>query len=233
MQSESVGRTPPPLAPWFPRGVTLLQNPELNKGTAFSAAERDALGLKGLLPPHVCSQAEQVSRVLGNFRRLDNPLEKFIFLSSLHDRNETLFFRILMENPDEMLPIVYTPTVGLACEKFGHIFQRPRGIFVTAEDRGQVKELLRNWPHRDVAMIVVTDGERILGLGDLGSSGMGIPVGKLSLYTACAGIHPAQCLPVMLDVGTNNPTLRDDPLYLGLPRPRLRTPPPARRRPHR
>jgi malate dehydrogenase (oxaloacetate-decarboxylating)(NADP+) len=221
MQSESVGRTPPPLAPWFPRGVTLLQNPELNKGTAFSAAERDALGLKGLLPPHVCSQVEQVSRVLGNFRRLENPLEKYIFLTSLHDRNEALFFRILMEHPDEMLPIVYTPTVGLACEKFGHIFQRPRGIFVTAEDRGQVKELLRNWPHRDVAMIVVTDGERILGLGDLGSSGMGIPVGKLSLYTACAGIHPTQCLPVMLDVGTNNPTLRDDPLYLGLPRPRL------------
>ena len=221
MQNEPVGRTPAPLAPWFPRGVTLLQNPELKKGTAFSAAERDALGLKGLLPPHVCSQVEQVSRVLGNFRRLDNPLEKYIFLTSLHDRNEALFFRILMENPDEMLPIVYTPTVGLACEKFGHIFQRPRGIFVTAEDRGQVKELLRNWPHRDVAMIVVTDGERILGLGDLGSSGMGIPVGKLSLYTACAGIHPTQCLPVMLDVGTNNPTLRDDPLYLGLPRPRL------------
>ena len=221
MQSESVGRTPPPLAPWFPRGVTLLQNPELNKGTAFSAAERDALGLKGLLPPHVCSQGEQVSRVLGNFRRLENPLEKYIFLTSLHDRNEALFFRILMEHPDEMLPIVYTPTVGLACEKFGHIFQRPRGIFVTAEDRGQVKELLRNWPHRDVAMIVVTDGERILGLGDLGSSGMGIPVGKLSLYTACAGIHPTQCLPVMLDVGTNNPTLRGDPLYLGLARPRL------------
>jgi len=221
MQNEPVGRTPAPLAPWFPRGVALLQNPELNKGTAFSGAERDALGLRGLLPPHVCSQVEQVSRVLGNFRRLDNPLEKYIFLTSLHDRNEALFFRIVMENPDEMLPVVYTPTVGLACEKFGHIFQRPRGIFVTADDRGQVKELLRNWPHRDVAMIVVTDGERILGLGDLGSSGMGIPVGKLSLYTACAGIHPSQCLPVMLDVGTNNQALRDDPLYLGLARPRL------------
>jgi len=221
MQSEPLGRTPASLPPSFPRGMTLLQNPQLNKGTAFSAEERQSLGLKGLLPPHVCSQAEQVSRVLGNFRRLDNPLEKFIFLTSLHDRNEALFFRILMENPDEMLPIVYTPTVGLACEKFGQIFQRPRGVFVTAEDRGQVKELLRNWPHREVAMIVVTDGERILGLGDLGSSGMGIPVGKLSLYTACAGIHPTQCLPVMLDVGTNNPTLRDDPLYLGLHRPRL------------
>ena len=215
-QANQSPRPARPSAPWFPRGVTLLQNPELNKGTAFSEAERDALGLKGLLPPHVCSQAEQVDRVLGNFRRLDNPLEKYIFMASLHDRNEALFFRIVTENPDEMMPIIYTPTVGLACQKFGHIFQRPRGVFVTANDRGQVEELLRNWPHRDVAMIVVTDGERILGLGDLGSSGMGIPVGKLSLYTACAGIHPTQCLPVMLDVGTNNQALRDDPLYLGL-----------------
>jgi malate dehydrogenase (oxaloacetate-decarboxylating)(NADP+) len=221
MQSAHLGPAAVPLAPWFPRGITLLQNPELNKGTAFSEAERDALGLNGLLPPHVCSQAEQVDRVLGNLRRLDNPLEKYIFMTSLHDRNEALFFRIVTENPDEMMPIIYTPTVGLACQKFGHIFQRPRGVFVTANDRGKVRELLRNWPHRDVAMIVVTDGERILGLGDLGSSGMGIPVGKLSLYTACAGIHPSQCLPVMLDVGTNNQALRDDPLYLGLAQPRL------------
>jgi len=221
MQSEHVGRGPAPLAPWFPRGVTLLHNPELNKGTAFSESERDALGLKGLLPPHVCSQAEQVARVLGNFHRLESRLEKYIFMAALHDRNEALFFRIVTENPDELMPIIYTPTVGLACQKFGHIFQRPRGIFVTANDRGQVKSLLRNWPHRDVAMIVITDGERILGLGDLGSSGMGIPVGKLSLYTACAGIHPTQCLPVMLDVGTNNQALRDDPLYLGLAQPRL------------
>jgi len=221
MNDERVSGAPAPLAPWFPRGVTLLQNPELNKGTAFSEGERDVLGLKGLLPPHVCTQAEQVDRVLGNFRRLDNTLEKYIFMASLHDRNEALFFRIVTEHPDEMMPIIYTPTVGLACQKFGHIFQRPRGVFVTANDRGKVRELLRNWPHRNVAMIVVTDGERILGLGDLGSSGMGIPVGKLALYTACAGIHPSQCLPVMLDVGTNNQTLRDDPLYLGLARPRL------------
>jgi malate dehydrogenase (oxaloacetate-decarboxylating)(NADP+) len=209
---------------WFPRGVTLLHDPALNKGTAFSTAERDVLGLTGLLPPHVCTQEEQVERVLGNFRRLENPLEKYIFMTSLHDRNEALFFRIVTENPDEMMPIIYTPTVGLACQKFGHIFQRPRGIFVTARDRGQVKTILRNWPFRDVAMIVVTDGERILGLGDLGSSGMGIPVGKLSLYTACAGVHPDQCLPVMLDVGTNNQSLRDDPLYLGLAQPRLTGP---------
>ena len=209
---------------WFPRGVALLHDPTLNKGTAFTEVERDALGLHGLLPPHVCSQAEQVARVLENFHRLPSPLEKYIFMSSLHDRNETLFFRIVTDYPDEMMPIIYTPTVGLACQKFGHIFQRPRGLFVTARDRGHVRNILRNWPYRDVAMIVVTDGERILGLGDLGSSGMGIPVGKLSLYTACAGVPPTQCLPVMLDVGTNNPTLRDDPLYLGLAQPRLTGP---------
>lgn len=209
---------------WFPRGLTLLQDPTLNKGTAFTDRERDVLGLQGLLPPHVCSQEEQAARVLENFRRLPTPLEKYIFMTSLHDRNEALFFRIVTDNPDEMMPIIYTPTVGLACQKFGHIFQRPRGVFVTANDRGRVKSLLRNWPHRDVAMIVVTDGERILGLGDLGSSGMGIPVGKLALYTACAGVHPTQCLPVMLDVGTNNQALRDDPLYLGLPQARLTGP---------
>lgn len=220
--APAIGSTHAAQAPaWFPRGLPLLQDPALNKGTAFSDSEREALGIKGLLPPHVCSQAEQVARVLGNFRRLSSPLEKYIFMTSLHDRNEALFFRVVTDNPDEMMPIIYTPTVGLACQKFGHIFQRPRGLFVTARDRGHVKALLRNWPHRDVAMIVVTDGERILGLGDLGSSGMGIPVGKLSLYVACAGLHPTQCLPVMLDVGTNNQALRDDPLYLGLAQPRL------------
>jgi len=205
----------------FPRGLPLLHDPALNKGTAFTQEERDRLGLTGLLPPHVCTQDEQVARVLGNFRRLPSPLEKYIFLTALHDRNETLFFRVVTEHPDEMMPIIYTPTVGLACQKFGHIFQRPRGVFVTANDRGRVRQLLRNWPYREVAMIVVTDGERILGLGDLGSSGMGIPVGKLSLYTACAGLRPTQCLPVMLDVGTNNTALREDPLYLGLPQARL------------
>jgi len=209
------------LPSWFPRGLSLLHDPTLNKGTAFSNEERERLGLTGLLPPHVCTQDEQVARVLGNFRRLPAPLEKYIFLTSLHDRNETLFFRVVTEHPDEMMPIIYTPTVGLACQKFGHIFQRPRGVFVTANDRGRIRQVLRNWPYRDIAMIVVTDGERILGLGDLGSSGMGIPMGKLSLYTACAGLKPTQCLPVMLDVGTNNTALREDPLYLGLPQPRL------------
>jgi malate dehydrogenase (oxaloacetate-decarboxylating)(NADP+) len=206
---------------WFPRGLSLLREPTLNKGTAFSAAERDALGLRGLLPPAICTQEEQEARVLENFRREATPLDKYINLNALHDRNEALFFRIVIDNPDEMLPIIYTPTVGLACQQFGHIFQRPRGLFVGANDRGRIAAVLRNWPYQDVRIIVVTDGERILGLGDLGANGMGIPVGKLALYTACAGVHPTQCLPVILDVGTNNAALRGDPLYIGLPQPRL------------
>ncbi len=206
---------------WFPRGLSLLREPTLNKGTAFSAAERDALGLRGLLPPHICTQDEQEKRVLENFRRKTSDLEKYINLNALHDRNEALFFRLVIDHPDEMLPIIYTPTVGLACQQFGHIFQRPRGLFVSAGDRGRIASVLRNWPYQDVRIIVVTDGERILGLGDLGANGMGIPVGKLSIYTAGAGVHPTQCLPVILDVGTNNETLRNDPLYIGLQQPRL------------
>jgi malate dehydrogenase (oxaloacetate-decarboxylating)(NADP+) len=206
---------------WFPKGVALLRDPTLNKGMAFSDKERDALGVRGLLPPHVLSQEEQVARVLENFRRKTSNLEKFINLAALHDRNEALFFRIVIDNPDEMMPIIYTPTVGLACQQFGHIFQRPRGLFISANDRGRIANILRNWPYRDVAMIVVTDGERILGLGDLGANGMGIPVGKLALYTACAGIDPTQCLPVVLDMGTNNEALRNDPLYIGLHEKRL------------
>jgi malate dehydrogenase (oxaloacetate-decarboxylating)(NADP+) len=196
-------------------GLAVLHDPLLNRGTAFTLKERDALGLRGLLPPHVLTQDEQVTRVLVNLRKLSDPLEKFVALNALHDRNETLFFRVLCENIDEMQPLVYTPTVGLACQRFGHIFQRPRGIFIGANDRGQVAKVLRNWPY-PAALIVVTDGERILGLGDLGANGMGIPVGKLSLYTACAGIHPTLCLPVTIDVGTNNQTLLDDPFYVGL-----------------
>jgi malate dehydrogenase (oxaloacetate-decarboxylating)(NADP+) len=210
-----------PVPAWFPRGVSLLRDPTLNKGTAFTAAERDALGIRGLLPPHVCSQEEQLARVLASFRRKTDSLEKYINLTALHDRNEALFFRLVIDNPDEMMPIIYTPTVGLACQQFGHIFQRPRGLFVSAADRGRIASVLRNWPYREVAIIVVTDGERILGLGDLGSNGMGIPVGKLSLYTACAGVHPTQCLPVLLDVGTNNEALRHDTMYLGVRQPRL------------
>ena len=207
---------------WFPKGVALLRDPTLNKGTAFTDTERDALGIRGLLPPHVCSQAEQADRVLANFRAKPTDLDKYVNLSALHDRNEALFFRIVIDHPDEMLPIIYTPTVGLACQQFGHIFQRPRGLFISANDRGRVESILRNWPYRDVAMIVVSDGERILGLGDLGANGMGIPVGKLALYTACAGIHPNRCLPVILDMGTNNEALLRDPLYIGLQQKKVR-----------
>ena len=205
-----------------PTGIHMLQDPLLNKGTAFTEQERDRLQLRGLLPPHVSTQEQQLARVLENFRRKPSDLEKYINLRALHDRNETLFYRLLIEHPDEMTPIVYTPTVGLACQRYTHIFQRPRGIFISAADRGRVARVLANWPRREVAIIVVSDGERILGLGDLGANGMGIPVGKLSLYTACAGVHPAKCLPVLLDVGTNNPELLDDPLYIGLHQPRLR-----------
>jgi malate dehydrogenase (oxaloacetate-decarboxylating)(NADP+) len=203
-----------------PRGLDVLRDPVLNKGSAFTEKERDALGLRGLLPPHVHSQQEQVERVLLNLRKLAEPLDKFVALNALHDRNESLFFRVLCDHIDEMQPLVYTPTVGLACQKFGQIFQRPRGMFIGINDRGNVANILRNWPYR-AGIIVVTDGERILGLGDLGANGMGIPVGKLSLYTACAGIHPRLCLPVTLDVGTNNEALRNDPYYVGLRQPRI------------
>ncbi len=204
-----------------PRGLQLLQDPHLNKGTAFSEKEREALGLRGLLPPNVSSQEEQVARVLENIRRISGPLEKYITLSATYDRNETLFYRVLVDHPDEMMPIIYTPTVGLACQQYGHIYRRPRGLFVSARDRGRITQVLRNWPNREVSVIVVTDGERILGLGDLGANGMGIPVGKLALYTACAGIPPERCLPVMLDVGTNNEAFLRDPLYIGLRQKRL------------
>jgi malate dehydrogenase (oxaloacetate-decarboxylating)(NADP+) len=210
--------------PAIPRGIELLRNPELNKGTAFTEAERDALGLRGLLPPLVATQEEQVGRILENLRRVSDPLDKYIRLEALHTRNEALFYRVLLEHPDEMLPIIYTPTVGLACQRFGHIYTRPRGLYVTAADSGRVAAVLGNWPYREVDIIVVTDGERILGLGDLGANGMGIPVGKLALYSACAGVHPSRTLPVTLDVGTNNPTLLEDPLYLGLRQRRVTGP---------
>jgi malate dehydrogenase (oxaloacetate-decarboxylating)(NADP+) len=206
----------------MPKGVALLQDPALNKGTSFTEAERDALHLRGLLPPHVSTQEQQLGRLLENFRRQPTDLEKYVSLRSLHDRNESLFFRLLMDYPDEMMPIVYTPTVGLACQRYTHIFQRPHGIFVSAADRGRVADVLANWPRRNVSIIVVSDGERILGLGDLGANGMGIPIGKLALYTACAGVPPTACLPVLLDVGTNNSELLDDPLYIGLHQSRVR-----------
>jgi malate dehydrogenase (oxaloacetate-decarboxylating)(NADP+) len=163
---------------------------------------------------------QQAVRIMQNLRRLPDDLEKYVALNALHDRNEALFFRVVCDHIDEIQPLIYTPTVGLACQRYGHIFQRPRGIFITANDRGRIAQLLRNWPY-PARLIVVTDGERILGLGDLGANGMGIPVGKLSLYSACAGIHPKLCLPVMLDVGTNNAELLQDPYYIGIPRRRV------------
>lgn len=205
----------------FPTGVDLLHDPTLNKGTGFTDEEREAFDLRGLLPPRVCSQEIQVQRVMENYARKPNDLERFIHMASLLDRNETLYYRVALENLEELMPIIYTPVVGLACQEFGHIFRRSRGLFVSIKDRGRVMDTLKNWPHKDVRVIVVTDGQRILGLGDLGSNGMGIPIGKLCLYTACAGVHPKYNLPVTLDVGTNNDKLLSDPLYLGNRHPRV------------
>ena len=203
-------------------GVKILHDPIRNKGTAFTLADREALHLRGLLPPRVHTPAEQELRVLGNVRSKPTDLGRYLYLISLQDRNETLFYRVVMNNIEEMMPLIYTPTVGAACQAFQHIYRRSRGFYVSSHDRGNIKEILKNWPHKEAAIIVITDGERILGLGDLGADGMGIPIGKLSLYTACAGIHPAKCLPVMLDVGTNNEELLNDPLYNGLEQHRER-----------
>jgi malate dehydrogenase (oxaloacetate-decarboxylating)(NADP+) len=204
------------------RGVAVLHDPRLNKGTAFTDAERDALGLRGLLPPRILTIEEQLERVRRNVRLKPTDLDRYIFLVGLQDRNETLFYRLITDSIVEMMPLIYTPTVGEACRRFGHIFRRPRGLYITARDRGRIRRVLDNWPDRDIAVIVATDGERILGLGDLGAYGMGIPIGKLALYTACAGIDPARCLPVVLDVGTDNDELLHDPLYTGLTQRRLR-----------
>lgn len=208
----------------FPTRMELLHDPALNKGSAFTDKERDALGLRGLLPPRVHTIEDQVDRVLENFRKQPTDLAKYIFLIGLQSRNEALFYQVVLNNLDEMMPIVYTPTVGQACVEYGHIFRKPRGLFITAEDRGHIEDIIWNWPEEDVRIIVVTDGERILGLGDQGANGMGIPVGKLTLYTACAGVHPLHTLPITLDVGTDRETLLNDPLYIGMPHKRLRGP---------
>jgi malate dehydrogenase (oxaloacetate-decarboxylating)(NADP+) len=197
------------------RGLTILNDPWLNKGTSFTAEERIALGLSGLLPPHSADMEEQVMRIMENYAHLSDPLDKYTFLISLADRNVTLFYRVLMENLLEMTPIMYTPTVGYACQKFGHIYRKNRGMYISLRHKGRIAQVLANWPNPEVDIIVISDGSRILGLGDLGANGMGIPIGKLVLYVVGAGLHPNRTLPILLDVGTDNEELLNDPLYLG------------------
>lgn len=204
----------------LPRGTELLHDPRRNKSTAFSEAEREKLGLLGLLPEGIDDQETQIRRALAQLEAKTTDLERYIYLSQLQDTDETLFYSLLMSDPARFMPIVYTPTVGEACQKFGHLFRRPRGLYLSIKRKGRVREILRNWPERDVRFIVVTSGERILGLGDLGANGMGIPIGKLALYTAAGGVPPQYTLPLLIDAGTNNEDLLGDPLYLGLRRQR-------------
>lgn len=203
------------------KGYDVLKDAVLNKSSAFTKKERQELGLRGLLPYSVNTQDNQVRRVLANMRRKETDIERYIFLMALQMRAEKLFYRIVTENFDEVMPIIYTPTVGQACKEFAHIFRMPKGFYITPDDKGDIDKILDNWPEKNVEVIVITDGNRILGLGDLGANGMGIPIGKLALYTACAGIDPQRCMPVMFDVGTNNEEILNDPIYLGYPHKRL------------
>ena len=203
------------------RGYDLLRDKRAYRSLAFTREERERLGLRGLLPYHVADDRALAERVMINLRNLESDLDRYMLLSSLQERNERLFYRIVIDHVEELLPVIYTPTVGQACKKFSLIAREPKGFFITPEDRGDIARILGNWPEPDIDVIVVTDGQRILGLGDLGANGMGIPIGKLALYTACAGIPPDRCLPVVLDVGTNDPELLADPLYLGYPHRRI------------
>src|SRR5512141_984066 len=203
-------------------GEQVLRDPARNKDAGFTRGERRALGVEGLLPPAVLTIEQQVAMELEHIFQKHDPLEQYIGLIALLDRNEVLFYRLLVEELERLTPIIYTPTVGLACQQFSHIYRRPRGLFICPNDRGQLVHRLKNFRQRDIRLIVVTDNERILGLGDQGAGGMGIPIGKLALYTAAAGIHPAQTLPISLDVGTDNESLLNGPLYLGWRFPRLR-----------
>ncbi|CAK5050128.1 unnamed protein product [Meloidogyne enterolobii] len=208
------------------RGVDLLKSPDLNKGMAFSLQERQYLGIHGLLPPAFMTEEQQAYRVISKLRKQPNDLARYIQLDALQDRNEKLFYRVLCDNLKELMPIVYTPTVGLACQQFGFIYRNPKGVYITINDNSvsKIYQILSNWKFNEIKAIVVTDGERILGLGDLGAYGIGIPVGKLALYVALAGIQPKWCLPVLIDVGTDNQELLDDPFYIGLRRNRVTGP---------
>jgi len=203
------------------RAFEVLHNPELNKGTAFTLEERDRLGLEGLLPPAVETLELRIQRAAAQCDSCDNDLARYVFLSQLQDTDATLFYALLVSDPNKYMPLVYTPTVGEACEEFGHIFRHSKGMFLNAQLKGRLQEVLGNWPERDIRFIVVTDGSRILGLGDLGANGMGIPIGKLALYIAAAGVPPQYTLPITLDLGTDNQALLDDPLYPGLHQNRI------------
>ncbi|XP_042051075.1 NADP-dependent malic enzyme [Salvia splendens] len=207
------------VTPWtvsVASGYSLLRDPHHNKGLAFTEKERDAHYLRGLLPPVVISQELQEKKLMHSIRQYQLPLHKYMAMMELEERNERLFYKLLIDNVEELLPVVYTPTVGEACQKYGSIFRRPQGLYISLKEKGKILEVLRNWPERSIQVIVVTDGERILGLGDLGCQGMGIPVGKLALYTALGGVRPSACLPITIDVGTNNETLLNDEFYIGL-----------------
>ncbi|XP_058785240.1 NADP-dependent malic enzyme [Vicia villosa] len=207
------------ITPWsfsVASGSTLLRDPRYNKGLAFTEKERDAHYVRGLLPPALFTQDLQEKRLMHNLRQYDVPLHRYIALMDLQERNERLFYKVLINNVEELLPVVYTPTVGEACQKYGSIFRRPQGLYISLKEKGKILEVLKNWPEKTIQVIVVTDGERILGLGDLGCQGMGIPVGKLSLYTALGGVRPSSCLPITIDVGTNNEKLLNDEFYIGL-----------------
>ena len=203
-------------------GVWLLHNPSTNQGTAFNREQRDDLRVRGMVPYRVTTLEEQANAVIEQIRAKPSALERYIGMASLHDRNEVLFYRVLVDHVAELMPVVYTPTVGEACQKFSRIYRTARGLWITPDDVNDIEHVLRNSPYRDIRLIVATDNERILGLGDQGCGGMGIPIGKLALYVAGAGIHPSKCLPISLDVGTDNAELLADPLYLGYPKKRLR-----------
>lgn len=207
------------VTPWtssVASGFSLLRDPQYNKGLAFTQQERDAHYLRGLLPPATLSQQLQEKKLMEGIRQYQVPLQKYIAMMELQERNQRLFYKLLVDNVEELLPVVYTPTVGEACQKYGSIFKRPQGLYISLNEKGKILEVLKNWPERSIQVIVVTDGERILGLGDLGCQGMGIPVGKLALYTALGGLRPSSCLPITIDVGTNNEQLLNDEFYIGL-----------------